>query len=65
MNAIEITAPAQPTVDAFAIDLAVEDMTVEPMGDSALLGTLGSGGTVGSASCPAGSASTVGSLSSS
>ncbi|GLW13745.1 hypothetical protein Stsp01_04880 [Streptomyces sp. NBRC 13847] len=65
MNTIEITTTTQPTTDAFAIDLAVEDMTAEPLGDSALLGTLGSGGTVGSASCPAASASTASSLSSS
>ncbi|MGY4954743.1 thiocillin family RiPP [Streptomyces platensis] len=65
MNAIEITAPAQPMADVFAIDLAVEDMTVEPMGDSALLGTLGSVGTAGSASCPFGTVSSAASVSSS
>ncbi|GLW13744.1 hypothetical protein Stsp01_04870 [Streptomyces sp. NBRC 13847] len=64
MNTIEITTPTQPTTDAFAIDLAVEDMTVELLGDSALLGTAGSFACGASASCPASSASTAGSWSS-
>ncbi|MGW8975631.1 thiocillin family RiPP [Streptomyces platensis] len=64
MNAIEITAPAQPMADAFAIDLAVEDMTVEPLDDSALLGTSGSFSSGGSASCPGSSASSAASWSS-
>ncbi|WP_039637770.1 thiocillin family RiPP [Streptomyces sp. 769] len=64
MNTIEITDPAQSIVDAFAIDLAVEDMTVESLDESALLGTVGSGGSVASASCPVGSASTVATASS-
>ncbi|MDJ1132796.1 thiocillin family RiPP [Streptomyces iconiensis] len=57
---------AQDTVqDVMAIDLSVEDMTVEPLADSALLGTAASWGTAASASCPAACVGTASSASSS
>ncbi|THA46563.1 thiocillin family RiPP [Streptomyces sp. A1136] len=46
------------------IDLSVEDMTVETLGDSALLGTAASFGTAASASCPAACFGTASSASS-
>nr|WP_107080484.1 thiocillin family RiPP [Streptomyces sp. 769] len=47
------------------IDLSVEDMTVEPLDDSASLASAGCFGTASSASCPGSSASSAGSASSS
>ncbi|MER6047216.1 thiocillin family RiPP [Streptomyces sp. NPDC056149] len=51
--------------DAMVIDLSVEDMTVEPLNDSASLASAGCFGTASSASCPGSSASSAGSASSS
>jgi hypothetical protein len=55
---------APSATDAFAIDLSVEDMTVEPLDDTALLGTAGSFSSGGSASCPGSSLGCAGSWSS-
>ncbi|MEX2982476.1 thiocillin family RiPP [Streptomyces sp. C36] len=52
------------TNDTFAIDLSVEDMTVEQLDDAALLGTAGSFGTGACASCPAACFTSAGSFSS-
>ncbi|MHC3394138.1 thiocillin family RiPP [Streptomyces lavendulocolor] len=57
MNATELQ-------DAMIIDLSVEDMTVETLGDSSLLGTAASFGTAASASCPAACFGTASSASS-
>ncbi|MCX4731500.1 thiocillin family RiPP [Streptomyces sp. NBC_01363] len=51
-------------IDLFAEDIA-GDLTAEVLDDAALLGTWGSIGTFGSATCPASTASTGGSASSS
>ncbi|MEC4020250.1 thiocillin family RiPP [Streptomyces sp. H27-D2] len=51
-------------IDLFAEDMA-SDLTAEVLDDAALLGTWGSIGTFGSATCPASTASTGGSASSS
>lgn len=51
-------------LDLFAEDIAGE-LTAEVLDDSALLGTWGSIGTFGSATCPSSTASTGGSASSS
>ncbi|KOU23951.1 hypothetical protein ADK52_15550 [Streptomyces sp. WM6372] len=50
--------------DIMDIDLSVEDMTVESLSDSALLGTAASWGTAASASCPAACVGTASSASS-
>ncbi|MFE7295118.1 thiocillin family RiPP [Streptomyces sp. NPDC057579] len=50
--------------DAFAIDLSVEDMTVEQLDDAALLGTAGCFGTYACATCPGACFTTAGSFSS-
>ncbi|MEU0675215.1 thiocillin family RiPP [Streptomyces sp. NPDC006172] len=52
------------TLDLFAEDIT-NDLTAEVLDDAALLSTWGSIGTFGSATCPASTASTGGSASSS
>ncbi|MEU3568951.1 thiocillin family RiPP [Kitasatospora sp. NPDC036755] len=64
MNTTWTNPSAQPMTDTFAIDLAAEDMTVELLDDSALLGTAGSFSSGGSASCPASSVGSAASWSS-